>query len=219
MVLHCHRCGGTLDEDGLFCPHCAAPQLGIEAREPAAERETPLAASALESPRGVDWGSVVRLAVLLSIPVGLVAPFFFPMVIVGPVVMISLYQRERPRTPLDGRSGLRMGALMGLLAAYVSAFGLAAWQLCDRYLLHRASAMDAQYALQVQQSAETTRRMTQSSAVDARQAKMMLDFFLSPEGRVTYTLFSTVVMACGIVLLAALGGLLGARLSRRAAAR
>jgi len=45
----------------------------------------------------------------------------------------------------------------------------------------------------------------------------MVDFFLSPDARVTYTFANTAVLGFGIVLLAALGGMLGARLARRSA--
>jgi hypothetical protein len=71
--------------------------------------------------------------------------------------------------------------------------------------------------MQVQQSAEATQRMAQSNSVNAQQARAMLAFFLSPDGRVAYTFFYTAAMAFGIVLLAGLGGMLGARLSRRSA--
>jgi hypothetical protein len=155
----------------------------------------------------------------MAIPVGLIAPFFFPLVIAGPIILISLYRKRRPGSPLDGKTGFRIGSLLGLLAAYVSAFGLAGWQLFERYSLHQGSALDAQFAMQVQQSAEATQRMAQSNSMNAQQARAMLDFFLSPDGRVTYTFFYTAALAVGIILLAGLGGMLGARLSRRSAAQ
>jgi hypothetical protein len=167
--------------------------------------------------RSIDWRSVIRLALWIAIPVGLIAPVFFPLVIAGPIVLISMYQRRVPGTPLNGKAGFRIGTLLGLLAAYISAFGLAGWQLLERYSLHQGSALDAQFALQVQQSAEATQRMAQGNSMNAQQARAMLDFFLSPDGRVTYTFFYTAVLAFGIVLLAGLGGMLGARLTRRSA--
>ena len=169
--------------------------------------------------RAVDWQNIIRLALWTAIPVGLIAPFFFPLAIVGPIVLISLYRRRRPQSALDGKTGFRIGSLLGLMAAYVSAFGLAGWQLFERYSLHQGSTLDAQFVMQVQQSAEATQRMAQSNSVNAQQARAMLDFFLSPDGRVTYTFFYTAALAFGIVLLAGLGGMLGARLSRRSAAQ
>jgi hypothetical protein len=214
MVAHCYRCSGTLEDDASFCPHCAAAQLRV------AEQDTPEAATGLihafaHHRRSIDWRKVIQLALWIAIPLGFIAPFFFPLVVAGPIVLISLYQKRRPGTALDGKSGFRIGALLGVLAAYVSAFGLAGWQLFERYSLHQGSALDTQFAMQVQQSAEATQRMAQANTMNAQQARAMLDFFLSPDGRVTYTFFYTAVLAFGIVLLAGLGGMLGARLARR----
>jgi hypothetical protein len=218
MVAHCHRCSGTLEEDASFCPHCGAPQLRVAPPEETAEPAAPGPIhSFVHDRRAIDWQSMIRLALWIAIPVGLIAPFFFPMVIAGPILLISLYRRRRPQSPLDGKTGFRIGSLLGLLAAYVSAFGLAGWQLFERYSLHQGSALDAEFAMQVQQSAEATQRMAQSNSVNAQQARAMLAFFLSPDGRVAYTFFYTAAMAFGIVLLAGLGGMLGARLSRRSA--
>lgn len=216
MVAHCHRCSGQLDEEAAFCPHCAAPQLRVAPPQETAE-PTPGAIHVFpHHRRTIDWQKIIRLALWIAIPVGFIAPFFFPLVIAGPIVLISMYQRRRPGVPVDGKSGFRIGTLLGVLAAYVSAFGLAGWQIFERYSLHQGSALDAQFAMQVQQSAEATQRMAQSNSVNAQQARAMLDFFLSPDGRVTYTFFYTAALAFGIVLLAGLGGLLGARLTRRA---
>jgi hypothetical protein len=216
MVAHCHRCSGLLDEEAAFCPHCAAPQLRVAPPQETAE-PTPGAIHVFpHNRRTIDWQKIIRLALWIAIPVGFIAPFFFPLVIAGPIVLISMYQRRRPGVPVDGKSGFRIGTLLGVLAAYVSAFGLAGWQLFERYSLHQGSALDAQFAMQVQQSAEATQRMAQGNSVNAQQARAMLDFFLSPDGRVTYTFFYTAALAFGIVLLAGLGGLLGARLTRRA---
>jgi hypothetical protein len=216
MVAHCYRCSGLLEDEATFCPQCAAPQLRVAPPEETAE-PTPGATHAFpHNRRTIDWQKIIRLALWIAIPVGFIAPFFFPLVIAGPIVLISMYQRRRPGTPLDGRSGFRIGTLLGVLAAYVSAFGLAGWQIFERYSLHQGSTLDAQFAMQVQQSAEATQRMAQGNSMNAQQARAMLDFFLSPDGRVTYTFFYTAALAFGIVLLAGLGGLLGARLTRRA---
>jgi hypothetical protein len=216
MVAHCHRCSGTLEDDASFCPHCAAPQLRVAPQETAEAVPGPIHAFTHDR-RGVDWQNVIRLALWIAIPVGLIAPFFFPLAIAGPIVLISLYRRRRPQSPLDGKTGFRIGSLLGLMAAYVSAFGLACWQLFEHYSLRQESALDALVALQVQQAAEATQRMAQTNGMTAQQVRLMLDFFLSPDARVTYTFFYSAALAFGIVLLAGLGGMLGARLARRSA--
>lgn len=215
MVAHCHRCGSAVDDESSFCPHCAAPQLRVPPPQETTEPEAgPVRASGHQR-RAIDWQRLIRLALLLAVPIGLLAPVFFPLVIAGPILLISLYQKRGPRMPMDGKTGFRIGALLGVLAAYVSAFGLAGWQLFERFSLHHGTALDAQFAMEVQQSAEATQHMAQGNSLNAQQAKAMLNFFLSPDGRVTYTFFYTAVLAFGIVLLAGLGGMLGARLSRR----
>jgi hypothetical protein len=219
MVAHCHRCSGALEDDASFCPHCAAPQLRVAPAEETAESADAGSIHAFARyRRAIDWRKVIQLALWIAIPVGFIAPFFFPLVIAGPIILISLYQRRRPGSAaLDGKTGFRIGALLGVLAAYISAFGLAGWQIFERYSLHQGSALDAQFTMQVQQSAEATQRMAQGNSMNAQQASAMLDFFLSPDGRITYTFFYTAILAFGIVLLAALGGMLGARLARRSA--
>jgi hypothetical protein len=164
----------------------------------------------------MDWRKMIQLALWIAIPAGLVAPFFFPLAIAAPIVLISLYQRRRPGTvPLDGKTGFRIGALLGVLAAYVSAFGMAGWQLLEHYSLHQDTALDALLTLQVQQATEATQRMAQTNGMNAQQVRALLNFFLSPDARVMYTFFYTAVLASGIVLLAGFGGMLGARLTRR----
>jgi hypothetical protein len=217
MVAHCHRCSSVLEDEAGFCPHCAAPQLRVAPQETVETAAAGPIHTFVRDRRSIDWPNVIRLALWISIPVGLIAPFFFPLVIAGPIVLISLYQKRQPGAALDGKTGFRIGSLLGLLAAYVSAFGLGGWQLFERYSLHQGSTLDAQFAMQVQQSAEATQRMTQANSLNAQQARAMLDFFLSPDGRVTYTFFYTAALAFGIVLLAGLGGMLGARLARRSA--
>ena len=214
MIPHCHRCGGAVDDEASFCPHCAAPQLRVappqEAVEDAGSDRPPV-----HHRRAIDWQRMIRLALLLAIPVGLLALPFFPIVIAAPILLISLYQKRSPRIPMDGKTGFRIGAFLGVLAAYVSAFGLAGWQLFERFSLHHGHALDAQYTMQVQQYAETSHTMAQANSMNPQQARAILDFLLSSDGRVTFTFLSTALLAFGIIVFAGLGGVLGARLTRR----
>jgi hypothetical protein len=220
MVAHCHRCSGVLEDEASFCPHCAAPQLRVAPPEESAEATTGPIHHFLRDRRSIDWRKVIQLALWIAIPAGLFAPFFIPLAIAAPIVLISLYQRRRPGTaPLDGKTGFRIGALLGVLAAYVSAFGMAGWQLFEHYSLHRETALDTMLttllSLEVQQVTEATQRMAQTNGMNAQQVRSLVNFFLSPDARVTYTFFYSAALAFGIVLLAGLGGMLGARLTRR----
>lgn len=220
MVAYCHRCSAALQEEDSFCPQCAAPQLRVASpneEAAGADSQTGPARGAARDRRAIDWQRVIRLALYVSVPIGLLSLLFFPLIIFAPVLLISLYRRGQPSAVVDGRNGFRIGALTGLMASYVSAFGLACWQLFARYSLHQGASIDQQYVMRIQQSAEATQHMAQGSTLTAQQARMLLDFFLSPDGRATITLFDTAALASGIVLLAGLGGMLGARLARRGA--
>lgn len=220
MVAHCHRCSATLEDDASFCPHCASPQLRVAPPETEEETAAPGTTHTFtHDRRAIDWQNVIRLALWIAIPVGLVAPFFFPLVVAGPIILISLYRKRRPGSSLDGKAGFRIGSLLGLLAAYVSAFGLAGWQLLERYSLHQSALLDQSYAQVMNQYAETTRKMVQGNSLTLQQARMLMDFFGSSDGRVLWTVINGVVLASGIVLFAGLGGMLGARLLRRSAAQ
>lgn len=221
MVAHCHRCSGVLGEDASFCPQCAAPQLRVALPEEQNEAVEGIAGFTRDH-RAVDWRNVFRLALWISIPVGIltIPPFFFPLIIAGPVVVISLYLRRRPGTRLDGRSGFRIGALMGLLAAYVSAFFLAGLRLIERYPMHQGSALDKDYALYIQQTAAASQNMAHGTAASVEMMQSWMNFFLTQDGRAWVTLLGTAVTGAGTVLLAGLGGVLGARLAgRRSATR
>ena len=172
--------------------------------------------------RSIDWRKAFRLALWIAIPVGIltIPPLFFPLIIAGPIVVVSLYLRHRPGALLDGRSGFRIGALTGLLAAYISAFFLAGLRLLERYPLHQGDVLDRDYVQSMQQSTMAAQAMVQGTAASMEQMRAYLDFVLTPDGRAGMTLFGTVMTASGTVLLAGLGGMLGARLAgRRSATR
>ena len=217
MVAYCHRCSGALEDEAGFCPQCAAPQLLVTLPDETAEALPAAGPGFLRDRRAIDWRNAFRIALRIAIPVGIltIPLFFFPLIIAGPVLVISLYQRHRPGTLLDGRSGFRIGALTGLLAAYGSAFAIAAWRLIERYPLHQGAALDREYALTMQQSTAMAQGMAQSTAAGMQQMRAYLSMVLTPDGRAGMTLISTAIIATGTVLLAGVGGVLGARLAGR----
>jgi hypothetical protein len=217
MVAHCHRCSSVLEDEASFCPHCAAPQLRVVPPEETTEATAGPSHSFTRDRRSIDWRKVIQLALWIAIPMGLIAPFFFPLVIAAPIIVISLYQRHRPGLPLDGRSGFRVGAVTGLFAAYIYSFGVAGWQIFERYSLHRGNLIDQSYTQAMQQVATMSQNMAAGTDASLQQTREMLRLFMSPDGRAGMTLASTAIGAAGIVLLAGLGGMLGARLARRAA--
>ncbi len=218
MVVYCHRCSGALESDASFCPHCAAPQLRVSL--PEEDAATVTIPGLGRDPRALDWRSIFLLALWIAIPVGIltIPPFFFPLIIAGPVVVISLYLRRRPGAMLDGRSGFRIGALMGLLTAYISTFFVAVLRLIERYALHQGEVLDKDYALYIQQTAQASQSMAHAPEANLEIMRAWMNFFLTPDGRAWATLVGAAVTGAGTILLAGLGGMLSARLAARRSA-
>ena len=60
----------------------------------------------------------------------------------GAVLSIFVYHRRAPGFVLETRSGVRIGAVAGLIAAYSSVIATAAWRVFSRFVLHQGQAID-----------------------------------------------------------------------------
>jgi predicted nucleic acid-binding Zn-ribbon protein len=214
----CHRCGTVLNSaDELFCPHCGAPQLRYE------PSDEPTASSAslkqIASSRGlgaVSWKTAVLSALLvagvIAVPVGLLSSIldlsssFW--VIGGGIATVSLYRRWSG-VPLSNRMGWRVGGLLGLLSAFISTAVYSAKSVIERRLM-RSSEVDQQVHSFVQQMAsQATHSDPQTAAVMAQFTR----FWLSPEGSAAIVLWAAAFSAFFMVLFAAAGGAIGARIA------
>ncbi len=222
MDHHCHRCGSAVESDTSFCPHCGAPQLRFEVPSDGEGTTETLAqndpGALLEGDRrSVDWRKAFGAALSIALPVGLLTAIpgvslgFFLWVVGGAMLVIALYRRRRPGALLDARSGFRIGALTGLLAAYISAAIVAALQLVERYQFHLGTAMDREYIDRMEQSTA----MVQTGADTEAQMRAYLHFLLTPDGRATMSLAGAALTSLVMILLAGIGGLLGVRMYNR----
>ena len=221
MDHHCHRCGTVVENDQSYCPHCGAPQLRFEPvgdEEQSAFSEETAAGVLGGDRRVVDWRKAFGAALSIALPVGVLTAMpgvslgFFFWVVGGAMLVITLYRRRRPGAMLDRRSGFRIGALTGLLAAYVSAALVAAVECLERYKFHLGAAMDHEYTTRMEQSTA----MVQAGADTEAQMRAYLHFLLTPDGRATMSLAGAALTSLTMILLAGIGGLLGVRfLSRR----
>ncbi len=215
MELHCHRCDATIKRDDSFCAVCGAPQLRFATtdEEPAEGESAGLPQPPEADLRGVDWRKAFRSALAIAVPVGVLTALpgvslgFLIWVVGGSIVVIGRYRRRRPGARLDGRSGFRIGALTGLLAAYISAALVAVFQLIERYAMHLGPDLDKAYAERMEQSTA----MVQTTAQTEAQLRAYLHFMLTPDGRAAMSLAGAVMTAVFMVLLAGIGGILGVR--------
>jgi hypothetical protein len=220
MNLVCHRCGATLSASELFCPDCGSPQLKF-ARQEEADSEFPgRPGGTIARVQGISWKDAILAALLVAVPAGLLTSVSVLSwgcclwVIGGAVLAIVVYHRRAPGFLLETRSGIRIGAIAGLITAYSSVIATAIWRVFARYVLHQGYAIDQFYDALIQQSTA----LVQTNPDAQAQWHSMVHFLMSPDGRAAYTLMNAATTSLGIVLFSAVGGALGVRLlaSRKA---
>ena len=215
MNLPCHRCGATLSSSELFCPNCGSPQLKFAQQE---EGDTGYAGvrppGAPPRVQGISWKDAILAALFVAVPAGLLSAVSVLSwgcclwVVGGAVLAIVLYHRRAPGFLLETRSGVRIGAVAGLIAAYSSVIATAIWRVFARYVLHQGYAIDQFYDAVIQQSNALVKTNPDAEA----QWRATVHFLMSPDGRAAYTLINAATTSAGIILFSAIGGALGVRL-------
>jgi hypothetical protein len=211
----CHRCGANLSASELFCPNCGSPQLKFAQQE---EAETAYGGvrppGAPPRAQGISWKDAILAALFVAVPAGLLSAVSVLSwgcclwVVGGAVLAIVLYHRRAPGFLLETRSGVRIGAVAGLIAAYSSVIATAIWRVFARFVLHQGYAIDQFYNAVIQQSTALVKTNPDAEA----QWRAYVHFLMSPDGRAAYTLMNAATTSVGIILFSAIGGALGVRL-------
>lgn len=217
MDLTCHRCGNPLREGEGFCAHCGAPQLSVEATDPALQQQQQAVRFRGDTPH-VNWRAAILCALLVAIPVGLLSALtggYSLFGIAGGFAAMALYRR-RSSANTDGRIGWRIGSILGGASAFLATVVYATQALIDRYWLHQGSAMDREFQALTQQSIDyVARAMLQQGPQPPEVAKAVqrfTSFMLSPDGHAAQQLSVAVVMSLGMTLFAATGGAIAGRI-------
>lgn len=220
MEITCNRCHQAVPEQSCFCPTCGLPQLVYSTEEEGngpvqAERWT----EAVRDASQVEWKPALRAASVLAIPAGLLSCGFSPVGLLGLFWMaaaaawaVSLYvRRQRPAWITMG-AGARIGLVTGLIAGWMAfgATGIAFY--CMRFFLHEGKAFDDVWAGMVNQSVS---QQLQSMSADAQALTQFKNLLLSPEGRAGLMLTGMLVLEVALLVFAAAGGALGARMIAR----
>src|SRR5277367_5117902 len=211
MAKDCHRCGSPLASPETFCPNCGAPQLLYEAGGEGLDGAGPPSAAAL---RDIQWSQAVGATVTFAVPVGILCSPVVPVlsgacclwVMGGAVFAVGLYQRRSATRILARPVGVRIGTLIGLMAAAIASAFNAGGMLFERYVLHGGDAMEKSYRATMEQVSVATAQFSPGSPAEVRDA---LQFLLSPDGRAASVLLTALISSVGITLFSVIGGALG----------
>lgn len=217
----CHRCGATLNGSDPFCPHCGAPQLRYEAPEepsPSASA-SPAQRLSARNPNVIAWQDAILTAALIALPAGLLSSllgFEALWVIAGGMMTISLYRRRTGTLP-SGKMGWRIGMLLGLFASVVAAAINGITLLVQRYALHQGAVLDQRYHDLIQMNSKLYGNLFAVSNPDVAAAIAQAQhFWLTPDGAAAMMLANTLGLVITMLIFAAAGGALGARLNAKA---
>ncbi len=167
----------------------------------------------------VEWKPALRVAMLLAIPAGLLSCGFSPVGLLGLFWMaaaaawaVSLYARKQRPQWITMGAGARIGLVTGLIAGWLSfgATGVAFY--CMRFLMHQGTTFDEWWTSMVNQSIN---QQLQGMNADAASLSAFRNLLLSVEGRAGLMLTAMLVIEVGLLLFAAAGGALGARMMAR----
>jgi len=231
MEVTCTRCHEAVLADNCYCPACGLPQLVYPADAPIGQTPSEHWDGTGRDAGSVDWKPALRAALLLAVPAGLLTSSVTPLGNIGLLWMaiaatwaVALYMRSQRPAWITAGAGARIGLVTGLLAGWL-AFAISGGALfIQRFFLHQSSQMDAEWKSYVEASNQASLQLTQQwsswmAAADlARTQANQSGFYtlmLTPEGHAGSALFSLASYAAFLLIFAAAGGALGARLLAR----
>ncbi len=227
MEITCNRCRQTIQAEDCYCPACGLPQLVYTTDttdgQPPAERWT----EAVRDASMVDWKPAMRAAIALAVPAGLLSSGLSPVGILGIFWMaaaaawaVVIYMRSQRPAWITVGAGARIGLVTGLLGAWLAFTVSGGVLFVERFVLHHAAQMDAEWKnavdLSQQMTEQWTSAMAPSDAAQAQTSRAQLQaWMLSPWGHAGMEAFDLVAYAIFLLFFAAGGGALGARLLAR----
>jgi hypothetical protein len=170
--------------------------------------------------KGTVWKQAIAAAAIVGLPMGLLSSSVLPLatgsflwLVGGSMAAVALYQRRSRNGFLNLRTGLRIGLVAGVVAAFFATACNAAVLLFQRYALHMSKAIDDSMDGNIREIVgQLGGKMAQATPETQAQLRAYFNFLLSPDGKAFLSLTSSATAALAMVLFAALGGALGARI-------
>jgi hypothetical protein len=171
----------------------------------------------------VDWKAALRAALLLAIPAGLLCCGISPVSVLGLFWMsaaaawaVTIYVRKQRPAWITMGAGARIGLVTGLIAGALAIAATGGALFVERFAMHQGSAIDSEWKSRVEASNQLTQQLAaQMGVLDQAQLQAQKNFMLSPEGHAGIEVFGMASNALFLLLFAAGGGAMGARLLAR----
>jgi hypothetical protein len=221
METTCTRCHQPIPAESCYCPACGLPQLVYSAEpsaaSPAAERWTEVARDAAS----IDWKPGMRAAVALAVPAGLLSSGISPVSALGifwvagaALWAVTLYMRSQRPAWITMGAGARIGLVTGLIAGWLAFGASGAGLFVTRVVMHQGGRMDSEWREFVQKDQDLSQQWLKQMSVptEAAQLNAQKNWMLSPEGHAGFQTMGLVWDCALLVLFAAAGGALGARI-------
>lgn len=227
MEITCNRCHQPLEADSCFCPTCGLPQLVYSSEGGSGQAQPERGNEARRDASSVDWKPALRAGMILAVPAGVLSGGIAPLGILGLFWMsaaaawaVTLYVRnQRPAWVTIG-AGARIGLATGLMAAALGFAVGGAGLFIQRFFLHQGNLIESGWRSYVEEAIQLQQKFaSMTGALDQPQFPAQLqaekNLMLSPEGHAAYQAFGMATNSVFLLLFAAAGGALGARLLAR----
>jgi hypothetical protein len=219
MEVTCNRCHQSIPEQSCYCPTCGLPQLVYSSEEGEATTQADRWTEAVRDASQVEWKPALRAAMILAIPAGLLSCGFSPVGLLGLFWMaaaaawaVSLYVRKQRPAWITMGAGVRIGLVTGLIAGWLAFCTTGVAFYCMRFVMHEGNAFDSMWASMVNQNVN---QQLQTMSADAQALTAFRNLLLSPDGRAGLMLTGMLVLEIALLVFAAAGGALGARMMAR----
>lgn len=225
METTCTRCHQAIPADGLYCPACGLPQLVYAGEDTLAPAQPGAWTDTLRDTGAVDWKQALRVVILLAVPAGLLSSELSPVGIFGlfwiaaaAAWAVSLYARRQRSVQqafgMTTGAGARIGLATGIIAGWSTFAASSASLFATRFLLHQGKDFDDLWKARVADMSQQWQAMSAASQDQQAAAafKSLAAWFLSPEGKAASVLGGLVMLETLLLVVAVIGGAIGARM-------
>lgn len=222
MEAACNRCHQSVPPESCYCPACGLPQLVFSNDDGSGVTQADRWTEAVRDASSVEWRLALRSAMLLAVPAGLLSSGQSPVALLSLFWMaaaaawaVTLYVRRQQSAWITIGAGARIGLVTGLLAGWFAFAFSAASLFLMRFLFAQGKSFDEPWQALVAQMSEQWQSMSRDPQTSAT-LKAFAVWLLSPEGRAGSVLGGLLLLEAALLVFAAAGGAIGARLTARA---